>query len=316
MAEEKYGEVISIIIPVYNAEKYLTRCLDSVINQTYKKLEIIVVDDGSTDDSKKILEEYEKKDSRMVIIHKKNGGQSSARNVGLKYANGDYIGFVDSDDYIVDNMYEFLKDMIEQHHADIAMCDYTRNKNKLDKGWNEKIVEYLGEDINMLFYRLKGEKSFYSVWNRLYTKNLLQGINFIEGKTTEDVLFTYDVYKKASKVVYSPLKKYMYYSNQIGTTRSVLCEKDFSLLEIWDEIVKREQGMPFYDAAVLNRKRATYTLYVKALIYGKNEQISKDILEEWRQEIKHNYIELKKILDWKRKILLWYICRTKVEAKK
>ena len=312
MAEEKYGEVISIIIPVYNAEKYLSRCLDSVVNQTYKKLEIIVVDDGSTDNSRKILEKYKKRDNRIVLLYKDNGGQSSARNIGLKRAKGEYIGFVDSDDYIVDNMYEFLKNMIEQYHADIAMCDYTRKKIKLNKGWNEKkIVQYRDEDISMLFYRLRGEKSFYSVWNRLYRKKLLLGINFIEGKTTEDVLFTYDVYKKASKVVYSSLKKYMYYSNQTGITRNVLCEKDFSLLEIWDEIVKREQGMKFYDAAVLNRKRATYTLYVKALIYGMNNQISKDVLENWRQEIKHNYIELKKILDWKRKLLLWYICTRK-----
>ena len=314
MVGEKFGEegLISIIIPVYNAEKYLSRCLDSVVNQTYKKLEIIVVDDGSTDNSRKILEKYKKRDNRIVLLYKDNGGQSSARNIGLKRAKGEYIGFVDSDDYIVDNMYEFLKNMIEQYHADIAMCDYTRKKIKLNKGWNEKkIVQYRDEDISMLFYRLRGEKSFYSVWNRLYRKKLLLGINFIEGKTTEDVLFTYDVYKKASKVVYSSLKKYMYYSNQTGITRNVLCEKDFSLFEIWDEIVKREQGMKFYDAAVLNRKRATYTLYVKALIYGMNNQISKDVLENWRQEIKHNYIELKKILDWKRKLLLWYICTRK-----
>ena len=314
MVGEKFGEegLISIIIPVYNAEKYLSRCLDSVVNQTYKKLEIIVVDDGSTDNSRKILEKYKKRDNRIVLLYKDNGGQSSARNIGLKRAKGEYIGFVDSDDYIVDNMYEFLKNMIEQYHADIAMCDYTRKKIKLNKGWNEKkIVQYRDEDISMLFYRLRGEKSFYSVWNRLYRKKLLLGINFIEGKTTEDVLFTYDVYKKASKVVYSSLKKYMYYTNQTGITRNVLCEKDFSLLEIWDEIVKREQGMKFYDAAVLNRKRATYTLYVKALIYGMNNQISKDVLENWRQEIKHNYIELKKILDWKRKLLLWYICTRK-----
>lgn len=315
MVGEKFGEegLISIIIPVYNAEKYLSRCLDSVVNQTYKKLEIIVVDDGSTDNSRKILEKYKKRDNRIVLLYKDNGGQSSARNIGLKRAKGEYIGFVDSDDYIVDNMYEFLKNMIEQYHADIAMCDYTRKKIKLNKGWNEKkIVQYRDEDISMLFYRLRGEKSFYSVWNRLYRKKLLLEINFIEGKTTEDVLFTYDVYKKASKVVYSSLKKYMYYSNQTGITRNMLCEKDFSLLEIWDEIVKREQGMKFYDAAVLNRKRATYTLYVKALIYGMNNQISKDVLEDWREEIKHSYIELKKILDWKRKLLLWYICRRKI----
>ena len=115
--------LITVIVPVYNVEKYLTRCVDSIINQTYKNLEIILVDDGSTDSSPAICDNYAKKDSRINVIHKQNNGASSARNAALDIASGDYIGFVDSDDYINRDMYASLFDSIVDSGSDMAICE-------------------------------------------------------------------------------------------------------------------------------------------------------------------------------------------------
>ena len=117
-------DLISVIIPVYNVDKYLERCIDSVIVQTYSNLEIILVDDGSNDDSGIICDRYAKFDDRIKVIHKKNGGVSSARNEGIKYCNGKYIGFVDSDDYIDSTMYEYLYNLLISNDADISCCDF------------------------------------------------------------------------------------------------------------------------------------------------------------------------------------------------
>ena len=120
---EKEEELISVIVPVYNVEKYLEKCIDSIINQTYQNLEIILVDDGSTDGSGKICDEYSRKDNRIKVIHKENGGLSDARNIGIKNANGGLIGFIDSDDYITENMFEVLQKDLRKYNADISSCD-------------------------------------------------------------------------------------------------------------------------------------------------------------------------------------------------
>ena len=128
----KKNNLISIIVPIYNVEKYLKKCIDSIINQTYKNLEIILVDDGSPDNCGKICDEYAKKDNRIKVIHKENGGVSSARNVGVENATGEYIGFVDSDDYIEKDMYEVLINNLKKENADISIIsNYEVYKNKI-----------------------------------------------------------------------------------------------------------------------------------------------------------------------------------------
>ena len=126
------NELISVIVPIYNVEKYLERCLDSIIKQTYKNLDIILVDDGSIDNSTKICDEYVKKDSRIKVIHKENGGLSDARNVGIDNSDGKYICFIDSDDYIELDMIENLYDGIVKNNANICCCgkllEYEKNK--------------------------------------------------------------------------------------------------------------------------------------------------------------------------------------------
>lgn len=306
-------DLISVIIPAYNVEQFLDRCMETVVNQTYKNLEIILVDDGSTDLTSDICDSWEKKDNRVRVIHKENGGQSSARNCGLEIAKGQYIGFVDSDDWIEIDMYEHLHNIITAYDVTVAYCDFQRvKKKKKIAGTEEKITIRENEYLERYFYRMDGGKSSYAVWCGLYERDSIQNIKFLEGEITEDVLFTYQVYKNVSRIAFSNQCKYNYFINSVGVTLNQLSKKDFSLIRIWDYIVAQESGTDSYQYAKLNRKRASYTLYVKGLLSG-NKDVDKNTIEEWYNEIVENYSDLKngKFLDWKRKLLLWYIVKIK-----
>ena len=148
---------ISIIVPVYKVEKYIHKCIDSILNQTFKDFELILVDDGSPDNCGKICDEYAKKDSRVIVIHKENGGLSSARNSGLDIARGDYIGFVDSDDYIENDMYELLYNLCEENNCDISSCSsiiHFPNK-KVINGGHELIIHNKKEILGCFLFFLK-----------------------------------------------------------------------------------------------------------------------------------------------------------------
>lgn len=191
--------VISVIVPIYNVEKYLKKCIDSIINQTLKDIEIILVDDGSTDNSPKILDDYAKKDKRVKVIHKENGGQGSARNEGLNIARGKYIGFVDSDDWIDLNMYEELYKDIVENNSDISVCSrkvFDENNNLNGK------VELNNEVINLNRLGIEGYiiKRLLSphtvvVYNKLYKSTVIHDIRFkdVHEVGSEDTLFNYCV---------------------------------------------------------------------------------------------------------------------------
>ena len=180
--EEKKVPLISVIIPVYNVEKYLNRCVQSVCNQTYHNLEIILVDDGSTDNSGKLCDEWAVKDLRIKVIHKDNGGLSSARNIGLDNAKGEYIGYVDSDDWIDMEMYSYLWTILKSYQVDVAFCDFYRFRKRVpNKKVKEKIILREGKEIDDFFYRVNGEKSAYGVWCGLYRKEKISESLFCTG---------------------------------------------------------------------------------------------------------------------------------------
>lgn len=203
-------KLISVVIPVYNVEKYLKECLESVLNQTYKNLEIILVDDGSKDSSGEICDEYAKRDSRIKVIHKKNGGLSDARNAGIDAARGEYITFVDSDDYIEEDMYEFLAKNMEKADADISICQvYYVYKEAKETTHTPNI--YLEMDsieaikhVNMVGY--------YTVaaYDKLYKRDIFKEIRYPVGKINEDWYIICEVFDKANKIVYSSEPKYNY----------------------------------------------------------------------------------------------------------
>lgn len=202
---------ISIIVPVYNVKDYVERCVESIVNQTYKNIEIIVVNDGSTDESGKICEILSKRDERIKVFHKENGGLSDARNYGLKYATGDYIGFVDSDDYIKPKMFEVLYNNIIRESADVSEVDFaiTDSKEYLKKKRTSMYKVFLGQQALIEFF--KGNKIENSVWCKLYRKEVIEGLYFEKGITSEDFPFNFQVLLKANKVVIDTRDYYCYY---------------------------------------------------------------------------------------------------------
>lgn len=208
-------EKISIIVPIYNVDKYLKRCLDSIINQTYKNIEILLIDDGSIDLSGRICDEYEKKDERIKVVHCKNKGVSEARNKGLEIATGEWIGFVDPDDWIDEDMYESLFIMAKLNNVDISVCAYRKCKefffnNIVQRENNE--YEILDNRFSMK-YMLIEELYCGAVWNKLYKKSILINNKFEKDMIIgEDVLFNFKLlYNTNIQTVYNKVPKYNYF---------------------------------------------------------------------------------------------------------
>lgn len=204
--------MISIIVPVYNVEKYLKRCVDSIVNQTYRDLEIILVDDGSTDNSGLFCDDLKRMDSRIKVIHKENGGLSSARNAGLSVALGEYIAFVDSDDWIDTDMYECMISAIEETKSEVAVTGICRIydngyfRNQFTKK-NMKI--YQGVEIVTEY--LKQNSFSTAAWDKLYRRELFSNRRFPEGKLYEDAPIIYDILKNINKIVCIGKPQYKYF---------------------------------------------------------------------------------------------------------
>ncbi len=199
-------ELISVVVPIYNVEKYLEKCIKSIINQTYDNIEIILVDDGATDKSGQICDDYEKMDTRIKVIHKKNGGLSDARNAGLKIAKGEYIAFIDSDDFIDKAFIKTLYEMCKKNNAEIAQCKYRRvgyEKFNIKQESEDKKIETIVKTGKEMFYDIyTREHMVYIVaWNKLYKKSLFKGIEYPKGKINEDEATTYKLFYKAKKIV-------------------------------------------------------------------------------------------------------------------
>lgn len=225
-------KLVSVIIPAYNIEDYIGRCLDSIISQTYKNLEIIVVDDGSRDYTGEILDNYAKKDRRIKVIHKENGGVSSARNKGIEAAEGDYIGFIDGDDLIEPEMYKTLVDLLEEENADIAHCGYQMVfPDRIDYYHNtgKKKIQTTEEGLKDL---LSGEMIEPGLVNKLYKKELIKNCRLNETvKINEDLLMNYQLFKLSQKSVYYDITPYSYMIRSSSATgaNSLITKREDSL---------------------------------------------------------------------------------------
>lgn len=206
--------VISVIVPVYRVEKYLRRCVDSILGQTYKNLDIVLVDDGSNDNCPSICDEYSMVDTRVNSLHKSNGGLSDARNFGIEHAKGDFLVFVDSDDYINSNMIRKLYESLVENDSDIAICgfDYVdESGNKLPKQKRLSISgAYNKEDIYH-FYDREGVSWVLGVaWNKLYRKKLFSTLRYPKGKLHEDDFISFHLYAQIDKVSFINENLYFY----------------------------------------------------------------------------------------------------------
>lgn len=210
---------VSIIIPVYNAEKYLEKCLNSVIKQTLKDIEIICINDGSTDGSLNILQKYSEKDKRFIIIDQKNSGQSVARNKGLSVAKGEFIGFVDSDDWIGEDFYEKLYDAAIEYKADIAAGNILRVHDNAENKFYIKYDEIkIAKKTNKKYKLAEIPENCY-IWNKIYNRKKLEKVDlkFKEGILYEDIIFTHKVLFYMKDLVTVPKSTYYYYDNPLST---------------------------------------------------------------------------------------------------
>lgn len=210
------NELITIIVPVYNVEDYLCKCIDSIIGQTYNNLEIILVDDGSPDRCGEICDEYARHDTRIRVIHKENGGLSDARNVGIENSKGDYIAFVDSDDYIAPDMYEKLYNIAKVNDADMSICSFmcvnTKGNSIDDQNLYNPISNNVLSGIEVFEDKLAENQYWYWVvaWNKLYRRSLFDNIRFPVGKQHEDEFVAHHLYSITRKVACCGNKMYYY----------------------------------------------------------------------------------------------------------
>lgn len=286
----KSNVLVSVIVPVFNSDKFLSRCIDSVLVQTYPNFEVILIDDGSTDNSGGICDEYVKKDSRVRAIHKQNSGVSATRNVGLEKAKGKYILFVDSDDYIDNIMLEKLVSKAEEKQSDITVCNYyVQNGNDIhvpemnyecQYNTNEEIVEklifrfYCGKNIGLN-----------SLWNKLILRSLFveNGIKFdCNLKRAEDFWFVFECMKKANRIVFINEPYYHYVQNPESVMHTIYLDQ----YQQWKYTRKRllmenkQFGFRldmsvFYSSFLLNS-----VLFVKELLFQSKKDLAMEVLQD------------------------------------
>lgn len=246
---------ISVIIPVYNVEQYLRQCLDSVVNQTYKNLEIFCVDDGSTDNSGKICEEYSLKDNRITVIHKQNDGISSARNAVIDMVKGRYITFIDSDDYVESDFIEYLYNILKKFNCKMSVCTHNIVKNnKIKKSFNLKTDYKLSsqECIKRLLYN---DGIDTSAWAKLYEKSLFNDIRYPVGKLFEDIATTYKFFIKSKEIACGHLAKYNYNVRDNSIVTEKFNRSKLDLLESTDNMAEEVINIfPNLKKAALRRR--------------------------------------------------------------
>lgn len=287
-------ELISIIVPIYNVEKYLNKCVESILKQTYDNLEIILVDDGSLDNCGNICDEYAKKDSRIIVLHKTNGGLSDARNKGINIAKGKYIGFVDSDDYIDNDMFEILYNLCKNNNADISMISYKEIENEIiineNSNYTNKVFKY--NNIEAIKELLKDEKIKNYAWNKLYKKELFDGIEYPIKMAYEDVGTTYKLFEKAKKVIWYDIPKY----NYIRRDTSIVSKNTYKNLK--DFIDLSYQRYNYFENSIYSNKikiENSYSFIRNMIMFYLNYQI--DNIQELDDVFEYYYPLFNKIIE-------------------
>lgn len=282
---------VSVIVPAYNIQDYIVKCLESIANQTYKNLEVIVVDDGSSDNTGELADEFAENDKRFIVIHKENGGVSSARNRGIDVASGDFIGFVDGDDTIENDMYEMLVNNAIKYDADISHCGYKvveNNKETLFYGTEKFIIQDRKKGLINLF---EGSLIEPSLCNKIFKSNIVGDIRLDESiKINEDLYFNVLLFNKSNKSVFEDKIKYNYMKRECSATTSSLNDvrRVTDPLKVYEMIVDLYKNdtdiLPYAKKMELERNINIYNL----LTLEKNMELKK-----LKNKIRH-YIKLSK----------------------
>lgn len=281
----KERDLVSVIIPVYNSKEYLGKCLNSILEQTYRNIEIILVDDGSTDESGKLCDEYQRKDKRVSVFHQKNQGQGAARNYGLSKANGKYIAYVDSDDFLQINYIEKLHFLLKQYNADIACCDFVVSNKSFKKNINETIgylQEYTSEQAlqNLLYQR----ELTNSPWCKIVDSQIAKKELFPTGIGYEDMAVTYKWFASARKIIYVPDKLYFYRQVPNSTMHMPFTDKKIDRIRVVNEMrtfINKE--FPCLQSAMNTR---VFLANIQTLMWLPFDKEYKDIFVQIKSQIK------------------------------
>lgn len=232
---------ISVIVPVYRVEKYIHKCVDSILSQTFSDFEVILVDDGSPDACGDICEAYADQDSRVRVIHKQNGGLSDARNAGIPYAVGEYVIFIDSDDYVEHDMFEYMYQNVRRANADMATCGiYEVYNNRIEQQEEERDFVCSGEEAFRCILRghtIRGE-----IWNKLIRRSCMVGLEFPKGRLYEDIYYTVDLMQRIDTVAVGTKPKYYYLHRTDSITGRAYRPQLFDIIDGYTknyEVVKR-----------------------------------------------------------------------------
>lgn len=248
-------EKISVVLPVYNVENYLVKSINSVLNQTYANIEIILVDDGSFDNSPAICDKFAMEDKRIVVIHKENGGLSDARNAGTKIATGKYITYIDSDDTVQLDYVEYLYSLIQKYSCDMSLCTHTvvyENGKKCPYGDGTEEVLNAQECLSRMLYH---ETIDTSAWAKMYRTDIAKGILYPKGKLFEDIGTTYRFFIKSKKIACGYKSKYFYMLRKNSIVSSKFNPHKLDLLEMTDGMAREVTRLyPELESATLRRR--------------------------------------------------------------
>lgn len=307
--------LISVIVPYYNTEKFLERCVKSIISQTYDKLEIILVDDGSLDSSFSLAEKLAEKDKRIKNIKVPHGGVSAARNKGLEVATGKYLMFVDSDDWINPYIIKRMLYLMIKKDADMVTCELKSvdGMSPFEKEEGMNYTTCTRDEFLRLFFKIDSNKYVHFPVAKLYKRKNLDTELFPVGISVgEDVLGTYKAVAKAEKIVRLGEVGYYYYYNASSATGH-FSKKDFDLLEVWDRVLAETSSRePDHEYARINRIRVDFTLLLRMITELSSKEIKKDFTaeqEELKKGLRANEKELMRSpIVLSRKILIFVLC--------
>ncbi len=278
---------VSVVVPVYNVEKYLKRCLDSLVNQTLKDIEIIIVNDGSLDNSPKICEEYKRKYSNIKYISQENQGLSAARNAGIEIAIGDYIGFVDSDDFVKEDMFSFLYNNAIENNVEISCCGhetyYDDNTTKLN---TKKGIKKLYSKEEALDYFLLQEYFDVVTWNKIYKRELFKNIRFPVGKIYEDIQTIYKLIYLSDGLYFDSTPKYFYYKRKDSISNAKFNKDTLKLINYIDDYVDFCDKNLNYKKNIYLGQIRWYLVIVNKMIAEKN--IDENLINKLRKIINKN----------------------------
>ncbi|MFQ9516380.1 MAG: glycosyltransferase family 2 protein [Eubacterium sp.] len=278
--------LISVIVPIYDVEPWLDECIESIVNQSYTNLEIILIDDGSPDKCPQICDEWAKKDNRISVIHKKNGGLSSARNAGLEVCKGEYISFIDSDDFIHKDMYKIMLHDIKEKNVDVVKCSKSVYENATFTKFNKlDAPKYYDREEILDCYFYHKEDFCGGAWDKLYKAELFDDVRFPEGINSEDYYMYAKIYSKINKLYYNDISLYYY-----RVRENSICSTNTLNSHSYDKIIICDMVKEFVDNQIPERAAdavafqilGRYSTYYDLM----KKEHEKSVEKEWKRELR------------------------------